>query len=64
MMMMNEWTVRSCLEVHSELFDIHRAVLRPGDIEARSAMCMAASIAGVGFGNAGVHLWYATVHLF
>src|SRR5438874_7315523 len=47
------WALRA-LEIVSEF--LPRAVADSSDDEARSQMLLAAAIAGIGFGNAGVHL--------
>jgi hydroxyacid-oxoacid transhydrogenase len=47
------WAIRA-LEIVAEY--LPRAVADPSDEEARSQMLLASSIAGIGFGNAGVHL--------
>ncbi len=39
-----------------------RAVLNPHDLEARTAMSQAATFAGMGFGNAGVHIPHAIAY--
>jgi alcohol dehydrogenase class IV len=39
-----------------------RAVDRPGDLEAREGMMLAATFAGIGFGNAGVHIPHACAY--
>ena len=41
---------------------LKRAVTNSDDIEARSAMMLAATIAGIGFGNAGVHIPHACAY--
>jgi hydroxyacid-oxoacid transhydrogenase len=47
------WAIKA-LEMVAEF--LPRAVADPSDNEARSQMSLAAAMAGIGFGNAGVHL--------
>ncbi len=47
------WALRALEMVNESLI---RAVRDPGDDEARGQMLLASAIAGIGFGNAGVHL--------
>jgi hydroxyacid-oxoacid transhydrogenase len=47
------WAIKAIELVSKYLL---RAVYDPGDDEARGQMMLAAAIAGIGFGNAGVHL--------
>jgi hydroxyacid-oxoacid transhydrogenase len=47
------WSGRAIQMVSAYLL---RAVADPGDDEARGQMLLAAALAGIGFGNAGVHL--------
>ncbi|MBI2480887.1 MAG: iron-containing alcohol dehydrogenase [Planctomycetia bacterium] len=47
------WALRALEMVNESLL---RAVRDPSDDEARGQMLLAAAIAGIGFGNAGVHL--------
>lgn len=50
------WALRALEMVNESLV---RAVENPSDDEARGQMLLAAAIAGIGFGNAGVHLPHA-----
>ena len=45
-----QWALRATFE------HLPRAAADPGDLEAHEQMMLAATLAGVGFGNAGVHL--------
>jgi len=53
------WSLQALRMVAEHLV---RAVEDPGDDEARASMVLAASFAGVGFGNAGVHLPHAMAY--
>ncbi len=48
-------SVWSC--IIRKLSHVSRAVRDANDMEARSQMHLASVFAGIGFGNAGVHLW-------
>jgi len=41
---------------------LRRAVADPADVEARGAMMLAATMAGIGFGSAGVHIPHACAY--
>jgi hydroxyacid-oxoacid transhydrogenase len=41
---------------------LRRAVADPSDLEARGAMMLAATLAGIGFGSAGVHIPHACAY--
>ncbi|XP_028032674.1 probable hydroxyacid-oxoacid transhydrogenase, mitochondrial isoform X2 [Bombyx mandarina] len=51
---------RFCLQTLQKYFV--RSVNNSGDVEARSSMHLAATIAGVGIGNAGVHLCHGLAY--
>lgn len=51
---------RFCLQALHKYFS--RSVNNPDDIEARSSMHLAATMAGVGIGNAGVHLCHGLAY--
>jgi len=53
------WSLQAMRMVATHLV---RAVADPGDDEARASMVLAASFAGIGFGNAGVHLPHAMAY--
>jgi hydroxyacid-oxoacid transhydrogenase len=53
------WSLQALRMVASHLV---RAVDDPDDDEARASMVLAASFAGIGFGNAGVHLPHAMAY--
>jgi hydroxyacid-oxoacid transhydrogenase len=53
------WSLQALRMVASHLV---RAVADPDDDEARASMVLAASFAGIGFGNAGVHLPHAMAY--
>jgi hydroxyacid-oxoacid transhydrogenase len=53
------WSLQAMKMVATHLV---RAVEDPDDDEARAAMVLAASFAGIGFGNAGVHLPHAMAY--
>ena len=53
------WAQRA-LELIARSF--RRAVLNVGDLEARTDMMLAATFAGMGFGNAGVHIPHACAY--
>jgi len=53
------WSLQALRMVAEHLV---RAVEDPGDDEARASMVLAAAFAGIGFGNAGVHLPHAMAY--
>lgn len=53
------WSLRA-LEITAE--HLPRAVRNPQDVESRGQMLLAAAMAGIGFGNAGVHLPHAMAY--
>lgn len=57
--MSDVWALRA-LELVAEF--LPRAVADPDDDEARMQMCFASSMAGIGFGNAGVHVPHAMAY--